>query len=326
MAENEILEVRNPLPEEVGENYAFVMNIWELTGLDRYELAPGHVLRRATPDETAVVKSTLARLAGGYARLVEYFWEQRWPQQGSTIERAPEPEWRYFVIVFNGRSLKTLNSIQGASDLASCELEVAFTILGDRAAGPSHELTYIPRRLFHVLDSARSDEAFFYPLSRNDLDTIVGIRQKLEAHDERLINVGRLVQQMSDLKAVPHESPLRFLGYFTILESLLTHTPKPSDPYDSLSRQVRKKVALLDHRWGRPLDYSPFGDTPPDRIWTKMYTYRSLLAHGAEASFTGELQILGSHDRALRLIRETVKSIIRQALEEPQLLVDLREC
>lgn len=51
-----------------------------------------------------------------------------------------------------------------------------------------------------------------------------------------------------------------------------------------------------------------------------------MLAHGAEPLLTGELHVLGNHDRALRLIKETVKSTIRQALEEPQLLVDLREC
>jgi hypothetical protein len=326
MDENVTTESAIELPKEAGENYAFVMNICELTDIESYELAPGHVLRRATSDEISVIKSTLARLAGGYASLVDYFWEQQWPQQGGTIERAPEAQWRYFVIAFNGRALKTLNGLQGASDLAPCELEVAFTILRDRAAGPGHGMTYIPRRLFHVLEGADRNEVFFNRLSRDDLDTVAGIHQKLGAYDERLINVGRFVQQISDLKALPHESPLRFLGYFTILESLLTHTPKPTDPYESLTRQVKKKVALLDHRWANPLDYAPFGKTLPDKIWSKMYDYRSELAHGGEPSFTDKLKVLGNHARALRLIKETVKLTIRHALEEPQLLVDLRGC
>ena len=210
--------------------------------------------------------------------------------------------------------------------MAPCELEVAFTILRDHVAGPGHGIAYIPGRLFHVLESADRDKAFFNRLSRDDLDTVAGIHQKLQAYDESLINVGRFVQQISDLKALPHESPLRFLGYFTILESLLTHAPELTDPYESLRRQVKKKVALLEHRWANPLDYAPFGKTLPDTIWSKMYDYRSDLAHGREPSFTGRLRVLGNHARALRLIKETVKLTIRHALEEPQLLVDLRGC
>jgi hypothetical protein len=57
-----------------------------------------------------------------------------------------------------------------------------------------------------------------------------------------------------------------------------------------------------------------------------MYGYRSSLAHGDAPNFDGELRTLGSHDNALNLMRQTVKAVIRQALIEPQLLADLREC
>ncbi len=58
-----------------------------------------------------------------------------------------------------------------------------------------------------------------------------------------------------------------------------------------------------------------------------MYHYRSLLAHGGVPNFQErELRILRNHDNALKLLKDTVKATIRQALIEPQLLVDLREC
>ncbi len=63
------------------------------------------------------------------------------------------------------------------------------------------------------------------------------------------------VGKPGQLKALPHFSPLRFLGYFAMLESLLTHAPNPSDPYDSITRQVQKRRALLElwpFRWGKP--------------------------------------------------------------------------
>lgn len=57
-----------------------------------------------------------------------------------------------------------------------------------------------------------------------------------------------------------------------------------------------------------------------------MYTYRSLVAHGGTTRFTGELRALGNHENALKLVKETVKSVLRYALDDPQLLLDLREC
>jgi hypothetical protein len=57
-----------------------------------------------------------------------------------------------------------------------------------------------------------------------------------------------------------------------------------------------------------------------------MYAYRSTLAHGGAPSFDGDLQVLGSNDNALKLVKQTAKALIRQALIEPQLLADLRGC
>jgi hypothetical protein len=57
-----------------------------------------------------------------------------------------------------------------------------------------------------------------------------------------------------------------------------------------------------------------------------MYACRSKVAHGGVPDFTKDLQLLKSYDHALALVKETTKSVIVQALREPQLLADLREC
>jgi hypothetical protein len=57
-----------------------------------------------------------------------------------------------------------------------------------------------------------------------------------------------------------------------------------------------------------------------------MYDYRSRVAHGGVADFTGKLRILRNHEEALKLVKDTTKAVIRHALKEPQLLIDLREC
>jgi hypothetical protein len=57
-----------------------------------------------------------------------------------------------------------------------------------------------------------------------------------------------------------------------------------------------------------------------------MYAYRSAIAHGSTPSFVGELSALGKAENANVLISEAVRKTICQALEEPQLLADLRKC
>jgi hypothetical protein len=38
------------------------------------------------------------------------------------------------------------------------------------------------------------------------------------------------------------------------------------------------------------------------------------------------LQVLGSHDNVLKLVKQATKAVVRQVLIEPQLLANLRDC
>jgi hypothetical protein len=302
------------------------MNILELGGLENYELAPGHMLRHATHDESETIRNTLAHLGGAWNPLQEALWECRWPHPGGMLERLPEEQWRYFVISFEGWN-DTISSLQGAMDVAPLELDIAFTILRYGVTPPGHAHTWNPGRLFHTLEDAQRNLAtFFRSVGEAELRTIATLHASFVAHNTELIDVRRLAAQVGSLKAFPHDSPLRFLGFFAILESLLTHAPKPGDPYDSITRQVKKKMAPLDRRWSPRLDYSPFRGASPETVWDRMYAYRSLLAHGGIPQFDGDLDVVGDHQRALKLLRDAVKAIVRQAVAEPELLIDLREC
>jgi hypothetical protein len=309
------------------QNYAFIMNLFDLGDLRNYELAPGHMLRRATHDEIETIRGLLPRLGAAWDPWKgTLLWECQWPHRGGVVERLPEEQWRYFVIAFEGTN-HTINSLQQAMDVPPVELEIAFTILRDRVTPPGIGFTWSPGRLFHLLQNANLNEAtFFRTLMEPELHAIASLHASFVAHDTALIDVKRFAQQVGGLKAFPSDSPLRFLGFFAVLESLLTHAPKPGDPYDSITRQVTKKVALLDRRWAPRLDYSPFGGASQDKVWARMYQYRSLLAHGGQPTFAGDLALLGDHQLALKLVRDAVKAIIRQAVAEPELLIDLREC
>ncbi|MEE9163150.1 MAG: hypothetical protein V3U35_09315, partial [Candidatus Neomarinimicrobiota bacterium] len=135
------------------------------------------------------------------------------------------------------------------------------------------------------------------------------------------------MKSLGQLDTVPKSSPLRFLGYVSILESIITHHPAPKDPYDSLTRQVAQKMLLVGHRSIIPIPYELFGSqVNRKKLWNQLYDYRSKIAHGAAPEFNGRFQRLKDFPTVLEFISSATVAVMRQALEEPKLIADLREC
>jgi hypothetical protein len=232
------------------QSYAFVINVRSLHGAGTFQLAEGHELRRANNDEIESIERTMDRLNvfSNYGIL-----EARLEQNG--LVSRPTEEWIYHVVAFRGNA-SILNELRTAFDLSHVELEVGFTISHlDPWAGSLESITS-DARLFHVLEAAQWSSDFLVDVSPADVSEIGAIHSSLRSYDHTVMDLKRVFIQMSQLKGLPHASPLRFLGYFSILESLLTHHPKSTDPYDSITRQVKKKVALLDRRFVRAIDYN----------------------------------------------------------------------
>jgi hypothetical protein len=125
------------------------------------------------------------------------------------------------------------------------------------------------------------------------------------------------------LAPVPRCNGLHMLGLFAVLESLLTHDAKGA--YDSLTHQIRSKMVLLGKRLTKPLDYGVFGPADPATIWWKLYQVRSCIAHGGRLNFS-KLQVLKDERTAEAFLLTATKALLRHALKEPELVLDLRAC
>lgn len=322
-----VLSAEKTPESEPPENYAFVMNVSRLVGATSFTLDTGHELRRANSQEISAIRDTVEPyLKFGFGPLP---WEMQ-VRDGVPSGRLAEQHWRYHVISFRGNN-QILAQIEEACSLAPLEIKIGFVIFhsfGDMHVNPG-KYGYMMHsgRLFQMLDGPILNFPFS-EVSASDIADIRTLHNQLVRHDHSVVDVRRFVHQLYQLEAVPTSSPLRFLGYFATLEELLTHLPKPTDPYESMTRQIKKKVMLVDHRCNPRIDYSAFAETGAkvETIWTKMYDYRSCLAHGSTPDFGKELRLLGNHDRALSLIKETVKAVLRQALIEPRLIADLKDC
>jgi len=309
---------------EPKQNFTFIANISRLVDIEVYTFAPGQELRRAKAEEIVMLRKKIEPFFPFPQELYRDLWESRLSPNGQTYEALPEIDWRYFVIAFTGLNT-TIENLISAFCLAPLELETIFTISYDRDAVIG--ITWDTSRLLQTLKRMPFNPDFFQEVKWGDLEAIRNIYELLLCHDKNMINIKRATQKFVELKAIPQSSDLLFLGYFAILESLLTHAPKPGDPYDSITRQVKNKISLLNERWSARLDYTPFNKVRPETVWERMYEYRSQLAHGCIPDFSDkELKVLHSAEIALSLVKDAAKAVARQALIEPRLIADLRKC
>ena len=314
---------------ELSNNISFVLNVSRLSGTQggKLKLLAGHELRRATAPEVAAIKHVLK----------SYRSPEDWtPWQGGRVvtnpngstsrARLPSRQWRYFVIAFEG-SNKGVVELERALCLLPQELKIGFTLLREVLVGTTAPtLIYHTGRLFSELQALEKRQLVFFPVGTKIAKHIGTLHAQIESNDSNLIRIEGFTQELLEFDSLPWTSRLLFLGYFAILESLLTHHPKPTDTIDSITRQVKRKIILLDNRWSPKIDHSAFPNSTLEKIWSAMYAYRSCLAHGSKPDFKNELKLLGNSDAALILLKQTVKSVLRQALAEPQLIFDLRNC
>ena len=153
------------------------------------------------------------------------------------------------------------------------------------------------------------------------------LAQQIESVFLSHADIRRSIQMFHSLSGNnPTYDPLTVLGYFIVIESLLTHKPDPKDPTDSISRQMRSKIRLLGNRMSPKLDHSGF-DCDQAKVWSALYSYRSTLAHGGDPDFTkGDLTKLKDQATAVNFLQETCRALLRKAVSEPDLVTDLKSC
>lgn len=141
--------------------------------------------------------------------------------------------------------------------------------------------------------------------------------------------VKKALQDFSDLKRVPVNMPIYVVGLFSIIEMLLT-TQQEKTTENSLSHQLREKLALFGNRFAEPLvltEHLPqTSGMDFKKVVSRLYSYRSKVAHGSEPDFKGELQVLEGHKTVCRFLRVVVRKLILQAVYEPALFRDLKSC
>lgn len=164
-----------------------------------------------------------------------------------------------------------------------------------------------------------------------ELKSIESTFRNYLTHSKNPQEFKKTLDDYNSLKEISIDSPFRFLCYFSILESLLTHNKQRSASNITIASQLQTKLNLLNNRFEFPIDYRRYFKVPDtvnfELIIEKLYHYRSDIAHGNVSDFDKDLFILkGKVGDALKFIHEITRNVILLALKEPHLVKDLKNC
>ncbi len=319
---------------------AHVVNLCDMNASLPYALISDFILRRASDVERKFISDFLRHShVGPHDRInhYEYQWSFREGRSGS-LEKDPV-KWRYYVIDFPAKDYAPSSNIESRSSRFALAALVSqaclqWTVLSFE--NPEHDwdaLSYNPQLLFasrdylnQMLDRLKAVPA----LGSQQLEDVTRSFDALVAltPDESLIVDA--IRRFRDSFRLSVWSPFRVLSLFACIEFLVTHDPDRRKSDDSISRQIRSKLPLLSKRFSQPLAPEDAFPACGTRGWEMLYRYRSLIAHGGKIDFklpsdNGLKELIG-HMEILFFLEDFTRRLLRQALNEPVLYLDLKRC
>jgi hypothetical protein len=239
----------------------------------------------------------------------------------------PREEWRYSILTFAGNGLSAHTFLDAARlvEPGLFWLAIAHTsepFGGGAKMGWSIDSLGAHRRLFYakppgdrlpeLLDELALDRLRLSYLRFKALDR--------DAHP----GIHRAIELFSLFNRLPLANFLDVLAMFMLIEMLLTHNPGDREVGDSLNHQIGAKVPFVFGRIGVPIDYSCFEDAAPKKIWSRLYDYRSAVAHGDQPDFKNRLRILKNAATAHEFLETVTRRLLRHALDDPDLFEGLK--
>jgi hypothetical protein len=158
-------------------------------------------------------------------------------------------------------------------------------------------------------------------------DIHVLIKKAQHTQVESHASILRVLQDFASSRSYIRLGRMAVLSHFSLIEAIITHEPKTTAG-DSLNHQVSTKMPLLFRRFSQPLDVTNFFKTDDlKKAWKLLYDVRSRFAHGDSADFKkGPLVALGNFQQVERFTYLSLKRLLKLALQEPELIHDLKAC
>jgi hypothetical protein len=306
--------------------YMFIMTAFDFPEFESYDLIPGYRLKKASPSRILRIKEIIKMFEGPrlVRSLYEYDPEITYGKDRTSTNymHLPENRWRYWVIESDD-SNHEMQNIESAFGLMETDLQCGFDVMESPNSGFGWNAQKIHTFLndrHHVYDKVKI-------LREDDLKFGIECFHRIKEIGSKNHDIEIALSRLENLKSIPKNSDLMVIGLFSIVETLLTHNPQPNDPTDSLSRQIQSKMTLVEKRFKDPkVTEGMFLNMDNEKIWKKLYAFRSQIVHGGEVHKVK----IGAQEKSLDEIVIYLKNIVKQliilGLKEPVLITDLKSC
>ncbi|WP_163538681.1 hypothetical protein [Gracilibacillus sp. YIM 98692] len=284
--------------------------------IKEYQIIQGYVLKKANQNQVEEIRKYIGE--SGHVNFYKIKYESIVQKNEDHVDYKPSDDfhdWNYWIIEHNEKQSRY--NIKLALLLAKINLFTLFEKLPD--TGTIHQ-----QYAYHNFITENIGVHNVKEISQTDLDEIQKIYNLLTKIDEENYPyIDKSVKDYMHLQTIPRRTPFYVLGMFSILEALLVSNSEEV----SISHQLKTKISLLNNRFDTPIDFSDyFGKTNYNKVITLLYNYRSNIAHGNFSDFNGKLQVLVKPEHVSKVIHNILKATLKQALIEPQLITDLKNC
>jgi len=301
---------------------------------DRREFQLGEIglLRYATDLETMVLDQVADALLGQSRIDRQHTWFGDWISNGTPgsfrFQRKRKPR-RYVVLETTEQRQIDLLQL-----LALILVEPLVFSTPVKKIGPKFVLT------FNTLGAADSlvglsNREFRSGGQRNkrisdaDMKGLVNLLAHVGEEAEEAEQVLDLIRQYVDVLSIPIWSSFRFSALMALIEGLLAHQPKPTDPTESITRQIKRKFDLVNSISETPLQAKDFFPKIPDKLrtdqlWTRLYSLRSNIAHGNGGRLESQSQYLVDVATACKYLDASLRMLFRQWIAQPAIMSKIR--
>ncbi len=302
-----------------------------------HDLGHGLKLRKATLDEIEDRQLESFFRMWSERRGTSVFLNQRMPlryadngaRSGSVLQNPKE--WRHAVIECTDINISFWH-VNLAFSVSCADLRMGVIYFKNNC----YTTTFVEFPMLHVRNPLG---AMFVDHKLPSINDLPEIRQNISYVINNMYNnfpseITKILGLFASLDNLPDSSQLKVLGYFAVIEGLLSHAPQNSDRMDSIQKQLIRNINLLNNRLkliGREISFGVFGETKMDKVLNKFYGYRSAIAHGSDtqSSLNDINNIrLGStttdHLWVHDWLREMTKKLLVEAIIEPRLVTDLK--
>lgn len=307
-------------------SYVFILSLIDYQDKYPVEIIPNHFLQRASKEQITEIKEIIDQFNSyptikyPYEYSIKHVYDENKKQ--TTINRTAldEDKWNYWIISFSGTNDK-IENLKTSLLLQEIEIELGFTVF-------SYGMSYQKESLLNFYSRLDFSNVSLIKIDNNDILKIQNTYNQITELDKEYTYIASSLVNFNILNHIPMFSEMYIIGLFSIIESLITHKPKLLEFQDSLSHQISTKMNLLGKRFYYAPNYGAYfvKNTDTEKIWKKLYEYRSKIVHGDPIKFNSDLKVLKDKKNVREFLREIVKLLLIYATNEPLLLTDLKKC